>query len=337
MSANPLVVRTADLSKAKPPRWAWLNRFAIAYLCLLIGEEDIGKSTLIAWCIAQWTKGLLQGSFYGKPIDVGILGDEDSFDDLWTPRLHAAGADLSRVHLIERGDGNYVDLGRDRKYLTERIREHKIKVLFLDALLDNLPPGVDVNDQKSVRDALRPFRTFARHRRIAVIGSLHPNKKASTPRQLVANSVAFRAVARSVMYLLKEPDDPGRVVFLRGKGNLSTAPQARTFAIETAEFTAHGEKFSVSRVCKIKRSEWRIQDLMDATDSKRVKPESKQDSCRALVSHLLPRDGEWHPCGPIYEACRGADLNDRTINRAKLDLFIQHRSIGSPPVVEWKW
>jgi len=30
-------------------------------------------------------------------------------------------------------------------------------------------------------------------------------------------------------------------------------------------------------------------------------------------------------------------LSDKIINRAKLDLSIQHRSVGSPPVVEWKW
>jgi len=309
----------------------------MAYLSLLIGEEDIGKSTLIAWCIGQWTKGRLPGNLQGKAVDVGILGDEDSFDDLWAPRLHAAGADLDRVHLIERGDGNYVDLAADRKYLTEEVRRHRIKVVFLDALLDNLPPGVDVNDQRSVRDALRPFRTFARYRRIAVIGSLHPNKKASTPRALVANSVAFRAVARSVMYVMKDPDAEGRVVLLRGKGNLSTVPQARTFEIETATFKAHGREFSVSRAANFARSEWRIQDLMDATDRKRVKPESKQDSCRALIAQLLPKDGKWHPAAPIYEACRGADLKDEIVNRAKRDLYIQFRRVGSPPVVEWKW
>jgi hypothetical protein len=35
-----LVVRHADLSLARPPRWAWIYRILIGYLNLLIGNEE---------------------------------------------------------------------------------------------------------------------------------------------------------------------------------------------------------------------------------------------------------------------------------------------------------
>jgi hypothetical protein len=211
-------------------------------------------------------------------------------------------------------------------------------MLFCDALLDNLPPGVDANNQKSVRHALRAFRTLAREMDIAVIGSLHPNKKAQTFRQLVANSVAFNAVSRSTMFLTEDPNDTGRRVLLRGKGNLSVAPQARSFTIEDVKFTANGEGFSVSRACNFQRSDWHIKDLMEATEPLRGVAESKVGSARALLSQLLPQDGEWHPSKPIFEACIESGLDNKTVHRAKATLEIEHRrSQTFPAYIEWRW
>jgi hypothetical protein len=90
-----LVVSRADLSKSKPPKFAWKWRIVLANLNLLIGTEGVGKGTLVAWMIAKWTCGELPGDLHGTPINVGVICDEDSWDDVWTPRLKAAGADLA--------------------------------------------------------------------------------------------------------------------------------------------------------------------------------------------------------------------------------------------------
>jgi len=169
--SSGLTVRTADLSRSRPPRWAWAERVALGSLNLLVGNEGVGKGTLIAYLVAQLTTGRLPGDLYGQPVAVGILGDEDSFDDVWAPRLHAAGADLSRVCQIERPDGGYVELREDRAKLAAVARAEGLRVLFLDALLDHLGVGVDDWRAKAVRDALRPARTLARDLDLAFLGS----------------------------------------------------------------------------------------------------------------------------------------------------------------------
>jgi hypothetical protein len=123
-----LVVRAAKLERAQPPRWAWERRIVLAYLNLLLGNEGIGKGTLIAWLIARWTLGQLPGDLRGRPINVGVLGDEDSFDDVWTPRLHAAGADLARVVQIERPDGGFVNVKEDRERLARVVKDRSLVV-----------------------------------------------------------------------------------------------------------------------------------------------------------------------------------------------------------------
>ncbi len=115
MSDIGLTVRPADLGRSAPPRWAWQHRVVLGYLNLLLGNEGVGKGTLVAWLIARLTRGELPGDLRGRPVGVGVLGDEDSFDDVWTPRLHAAGADLTRVVQIERPDGGFVNIREDRE------------------------------------------------------------------------------------------------------------------------------------------------------------------------------------------------------------------------------
>jgi AAA domain len=142
----------------------------------------------VAWIIARLTQGELPGNLKGRPASVGVIGDEDSFDDVWTPRLHAAGADVGRVHLIERKDGGYVDTRNDRRAVAREVKNHQIRVLFFDQLLDNLGTGVDDWRQKAVRDALHPLRSLGRDLKVAIVGSLHPNKRGDSFRQLMAGT-----------------------------------------------------------------------------------------------------------------------------------------------------
>jgi len=51
-----LIVRSADLARAQPPRWAWEQRIVLGYLNLLLGNEGGGKGTHIAWLLARLTR-----------------------------------------------------------------------------------------------------------------------------------------------------------------------------------------------------------------------------------------------------------------------------------------
>lgn len=148
--ATATLVRTADLSRVRPIRWAWNGRLLLGYLNLLLGAEGVGKGTLTAWLIAQLTCGGLPGDLAGEPSRVLVLGDEDAFDSVWVPRLFAAGADISMVDTLE----DEFDLAGGTGPLRNLIQRGSYKVVFFDQLLDNLG---DVDDwrSKEVRDRLR--------------------------------------------------------------------------------------------------------------------------------------------------------------------------------------
>ena len=331
-----LTVRSAELGRAAPPRWAWQDRLVLGYLNLLIGNEGVGKGTLIAWLIGRLTRGDLPGDLRGQAVGVGVLGDEDSFDDVWTPRLHAAGADLSRVVQIERPDGGFVNVREDRERLGIVVRQHGLRVLFFDQLLDNLGVGVDDWRQKAVRDALQPLRALARELDIATIGALHPNKRADSFRQLVAGAPAFNSVSRSSLLLAQHPEDESRRVLVRGKGNLSQTPEAVEFQLAEHRFDANGHTFRVPIAQGFSVGEMTVDDLLGdgvaATEHSNV-----AEACE-VIEALLPRDGEWHSAKPIQEACAENQLDQRTAQRAKNRLGIEHRRTGTfPAAVEWRW
>lgn len=330
-----LVSRAGDLSLSKPPRWAWNERLVLGSLNLILGAEGVGKGTLAAWTIARLTRGKLPGDLEGDPAAVGLLGDEDGFDGVWCPRLHAAGADLERVRLIEKPDG-YVELASDRDGLAAILVEHGIRVLWCDALLDNLG-AIDDWRAKQVRDALAPLRALARELEVAVVGCLHPNKSGATFRQLVAGSVAFNALSRSSLLLAQHPDDEDRRVIVRGKGNLSRTPAALEFSIETATFTANGYRFDVPRAVEFAESDVTIDDLIGPAPAPppRAAGEARTSARDALADML--GDGEWHVATEIIDACEqmGAGYK-RAIQRAAKDLAVEQEWRGKPPISYWR-
>ena len=341
-----LLVRTADLSQSKPPQWAWRDRVLLGYLNLLLGNEGIGKGTLAAALLARWTRGKLQGNLYGKPVCVAVVGDEDGFADVWVPRLHAAKADLSLVKQIERPDGGFIELRRDRDRLMAAIEEHDVQVVYLDALLDNL--GAAVNDWhgKQVRDALQPARSLARELGVAVIGSLHPNKSGETFRNLVSGSHAFNAVSRSSLLLAQDPDEDGRVVLVRGKGNLSSAPEALTFEIASHSFKANGHTFDVPRAVAFRKGGELTADDLIATAAQAAdtaKREAKRQNtvignAEQLLRELLPNDGQWHEARLILDACEAQGIAERTVRSARKELGIQIRRAKELHArAEWSW
>lgn len=335
LAGDGLTARAADLARSRPPRWAWNGRIALGALNLVLGAEGVGKGTLAAWVIAKITRGTLPGDLEGTPTAVGLLGDEDGFDDVWAPRLHAAEADLALVKLIERPDGGYIELAKDHADLTAVIAAEQIRVLWCDALLDNLG-AIDDWRSKQVRDALAPLRAIARDLEIAPVGAMHPNKQGNSFRQLVAGSVAFNALSRSSLLLAQHPDDEDRRVVLRGKGNLSRTPEALQFVIETASFEANGYRFNVPRAVDFGESKLTIDDLIGPAAAPPPRPAGEaRTSARDLVAQLLG-DRDWHPASEIIATCEQQGSYRRAVQRAANDLGCEQEWRGRPPTSYWR-
>ncbi|MCB8970366.1 MAG: AAA family ATPase [Solirubrobacterales bacterium] len=303
-----LAVRPADLSAVRPTRWAWQGRLPIGSLSILLGAEGSGKGTLISWLIARLTCGELVGNLEGQPTRVLIVGDEDGFDSVVVPRLHAAGADLSRVFTISESD-DLIDLRADAGRLHELLGSEGFGFVYFDALLDTL--GADVDDWRSkhVRDAMRLLRRTARDLDICAVGALHPNKGTHTTfRGLLSGSHQFNALSRSSLLLAEHPDDSDRRLLVRGKGNLAKEPAGFEFSIASWADEINGYRFELPVVADEGDCDYGIADVL--------KPD-RSSPIRDTLTEQIDRvgTGEIQSRADISRAV-GREPNDRSVGRA---------------------
>ena len=270
-------------------------------------------------------------------MNVALVGDEDSFQHAWTPKLHAAGADLGRVFSLDPPEGGFIELRADRERLAMAIDLEQIGFMFLDSMIDNLGAGCNDWHAREVREALQPLRWIAREMNIAVTGSLHPNKRGSNFRELVAGSSAFNAVSRSSLLLAQHPEDENRRCLVRGKGNLAALPPSVEFDMEGFEFESNGDTFKGAKAVRFTEGLISIDELIDKSGD-RVAEHSKVAEAVEIIEALLPKDAEWHPAAEIYEACEAESIEKHTVKRAKKRLGLdQRRASTFQAPSEWRW
>jgi hypothetical protein len=264
---EPPVLRTRGVvwERVRPVRWLWKRRIPLGLPSLLVGEEGVGKGTFASWLIARATCGELEGDLHETQTTVLIVGDEDSFEPIWVPRLWAAGADLTRVRTLD--DGEYLDdLVLTERRLEDAIRRDGIGLVVFDQLIDHVHGGADgqaVYNPKHVRGALMPLRRVSARCEIAALGLLHPIKgQPRSFRDLIAGSHQFNAVSRSSLLLGVDPDDDRRRLLVRGKGNHSAVPRSLEFTIAAEVVELNKHTFEVPKVVDPVEGDRTIDDLV---------------------------------------------------------------------------
>jgi len=315
--ASRLCVYDADLSQARPSRWVWSDRYLIGYLNLICGQEKIGKSTLAAWTLARLSRGELDGDYLREPVNVAIIGDEDSWKDMWTPRLYAAGADMQRVKQIAAKDEGWLEISDDRADIEDVVLEHDFRVLYIDSLDDVIGRGQTNWNPKQVREALRPARQLARRLNIAVIGSKHTKKSGDSFREVMSDSHQFGAASRSSLLLAKHPDGAkGHRILAHGAGNLSDA-ESLEFVIRNEDVTVQNETWGIGVCDEFEASELSVDDIIGAKPPSTPKKLQKVDQARQHLEKSMDV-GKQYPAGAMTAELVDMDLGAaNTLTRAK--------------------
>lgn len=290
--AKPATLRNPNPGDATPVRWAWEGRIPIGRTSLVVGSEGVGKGTVIAWLASNLSRGQLAGNLHGAPADVLIVGDEDALEDVWTPRLYAAGAEWRHIWFPPE-DCAELDLTSpaDIERLRSWVREHRVRVVFFDALLDHIGgTTVDEYKPKAVRNALRPLRRLALEEGFAAVGSMHPRKgNAGSFRDLLAGSHQFNAISRSSLLLAEHPDDDTRRVLIRGKGNLAGGVKALEFRIRSHAFELNGHDFDMPHAVDWEESDLKVADCLPGRGGAREgagrpRDDDKRDAVEAALT-----------------------------------------------------
>jgi hypothetical protein len=239
--ADELVTVPAAEVKMRAIRWLWPNRFALGKLGIIGGMPDMGKGLITANMISTVTKGGAWPCKEGRAAvgNVILLTAEDDLDDTVAPRLMAAAADMSRVHIVKmvrtkQGGRRMFSLVVDLPLLAQKIKDiGDVVLVVIDPLSAYLGVGkIDGYRTTDVRGVLSPLTELAAEHKVSIIGIMHFNKNTNVTNAMLrlSDSLAFVAASRHAYVVADEPDSAdGRKLFLKAKNNLSS-PEAKALA-----------------------------------------------------------------------------------------------------------
>ena len=322
-------------------RWLWDFRVPLGAITLVAGMGGVGKSTAVYDVAASVTRGTLPGIYRGKPKSVVVVAAEDSWEDTIAPRLAAANADLARCYRLDVADYGSLSLPRDVDDLAEILKDADAALVILDPITSRIDGALDSHKEVDVRRALEPLKEAAELAKASIVGIIHENKRTSTGGADVANkvigSVAWVNVPRSVLTVMKDPDDPTKRLLTVLKGNNSGGPggvPTLAYSFEQVEVGRDPEDnapITASHVVWMGEDSRSIYDLSDQSDD----PGAVSEAAGWLVDFLEEAGGEADSMS-IKKAGLIVGHSNDSLKRARTKVGVGFENYGKPRRTKWR-
>jgi len=323
----------------RPVPWLWNGWLVAGGLTILAGRQGMGKTNLAMALAATVTVGgCWPDGTCAEGGNVCIWSGEDDPTYTLGPRLALSGADMDRVLFVKDvltvGEKRAFDPAKDMEPLRRALAEAGgCKLLIIDPIV--MAVAGDSHKNAEVRRGLQPVVELASTLDCCLIGISHLTKgtEGRDPNERVTGSLAFGALARTVLMVAKSKDEDGSVkrLLVRSKNNLGEDSGGFEFDIEQGEVPGAAGVFA-SRVLWGDAIEGDARDLMAEGDSV-PDPDGAGDEAEAFLLEVL-RDGPV-PSKLIEADARGAGLNWRTVERKKKKMGIVAEKVGMKG--GWSW
>ena len=338
-----VIVINMDTVEVEQIEWLLYPFIPYGKVTIIQGDPGEGKTTMVLQIIAKLTKGetiLPADSTKDKRIDIDSESDmvdaeniennastqhleapvnviyqtaEDGLGDTIKPRLLAAGADCTKVMVI---DDSEQPLTMADVRLEEAIVQTKARMVVLDPIQGFLGAEVDMHRANEIRPLMKRIAILAEKYHCAIILIGHMNKNSngkSSYRGL--GSIDFQAAARSVLIVGRIKDEPEVRVVCHTKSSL--APEGKAIAF---------------RLDKNNGFEW-IGEY-DISADELLNGEGKGQKTRKAKEFLLEilADGGMAQ-KKIEEEAEKLGIKKKTLRNAKMELGIDSVKRGN----QWYW
>lgn len=239
-------LRTIPLSEVADEELSWLVHdlgLIRGYAALLAGDGGMGKSTLTLDVAARLSSGRPMpwepADLHREPIRVLYMNAEDGAGDTVKPRARAAGADLTRLEVIDLQHGGLLpqlpdDVEELENYLADR---PDVQLVIIDPLNAFLGREVDAHKAHDIRQALQPLRDALQRtgRCVWIVAHLNKNEAVSALYR-VSGSADQANFVRSALLLGRDSDDEdtSHRILTPLKWNYGPQPSGREFCIVEA-------------------------------------------------------------------------------------------------------
>ena len=212
--------------------WLWFPYLPFGKLTIIQGNPGEGKTYFAMMLTAACTNRKLFPNMEDiEPFNVIYQTAEDGMGDTIKPRLVEAGADLSRVMVIDDSE-EALTLSDDR--IEKAVRQNHVRLVVIDPVQAFIGADVDMNRANEVRPVFRKLGMIAEKTSCAIVLIGHLNKFSgtqSTYRGL--GSIDIMAAVRSLIFIGKVRKDPTTRVLIHEKSSL--APPGETMAFKLGD------------------------------------------------------------------------------------------------------
>lgn len=253
---------TADQLEAKPVKWVFADHLPKGCASLLVGPTKVGKSQQAIHMVACVTTGrpLVPGGASTVPAKAVLITAEDAHAEVVVPRLEAAGADMSKVVIVQ----GMVETSKDGT-VTERALSLETAATALADVLATHPDvalvvvdpvnahlgKIDARENNKVRAAMQPLISMADKHGLSVLLVHHMRKDTDTSNLLdmSGGSNAFVEATRTVFVCVpvnKERPEEDGAIFEVARSSYARSGQRYLYHIEPVDLPPWG--ISTSRV-----------------------------------------------------------------------------------------
>ena len=204
-----------DTVERQPITWLWWPYIALGKLSMLDGEPGTGKGHVTTQLAASLSRGYPLPGQDGRPtLGTGgahttvFLSLEDGLADTLGPRLDAAGADSSKIHVLtgwtDANGEEHAFTFQQMPILEKVLEEYQPKLVVIDPIQAYLGSSVDMFRANETRPLLDALRRLAEQYQCAIVCVRHPAKASQGSR---ASQLKF-SVARSVRVIARHRISP---------------------------------------------------------------------------------------------------------------------------------
>lgn len=200
-----LEVTMASDIKPEKVEWLWDKKVPLGKITVFVGDPKKGKSFVTLNIAAQLSTGNFTETATGSTL---IFSGEDSAADTIVPRLHAMGADLTRIGIVnltrKSWNGQIIrrefNLGTDLDDLRNRLKRHPdIRLVIVDPFTGFMGDNPGNNNPQMRSLILTPLHRIAEEFKIAVILVTHFTKNSqASVMDKVNGTKALVAAARMI-------------------------------------------------------------------------------------------------------------------------------------------
>jgi len=341
-ASTPVLTCMADV-EPEPLRWLWPDRIPLGKVTLVFGDPGLGKSFVTLDIAARVSRGMpwpdagADGE-RAAPGGVILLSAEDDVADTIRPRLDVAGADPTRIMLMQgveyaTAKKGFFNLACDLPALETAIRRTPdARLVVIDPISAYLG-GTDSHKNADIRGLLAPLVDLAGRYGVAVLAVTHMNKGAGGRALYRATgSLAFIAAARAGWLAIADANDPRRRLFLPAKSNLAAEPTGLTYTVESVDVPGIGP---------VGRLGWKPDPVTmtadDALAAAAADPEDRtaRESAADWLRDVLANGPM--TANDVKAAAKESGLAWRTVRRAQAAAGVKVRRQGFGPGAVWYW